>query len=84
MSTAFDQMKSQLLSDIDTGDADYSPKGSIDEKCREIVELINGQAALVTTRYCAYTHHVYFPDFVCLAFVQLLLWSYIMLRRQEK
>ena len=48
----FEQSKRKLLSDIEGG-IDYSPKGSIDVRIRELVEFINTLDCFATTSSCS-------------------------------
>ncbi|CDK27412.1 unnamed protein product [Kuraishia capsulata CBS 1993] len=54
MQDPFDQKKSQILKDIyDSEGPDASPKGTIDELCIPIMELINTNKDMVTTSSCS-------------------------------
>lgn len=49
---AFDVAKRKLLNDIDTG-VDFSPKGSIDIRIRELVAFLNQTECFATTSSCS-------------------------------
>lgn len=56
MQDPFDQKKSSLLSEIgitDFNNPDASPKGTIDEKCFPIMQIINSDKDMVTTSSCS-------------------------------
>mgnify|MGYP003365313454 CR=1 FL=1 len=50
---AFDQKKASILNEINSPQPDLSPKGSIDELCIPIMELINSHKDMVTTSSCS-------------------------------
>ncbi|SCU83085.1 LADA_0C09538g1_1 [Lachancea dasiensis] len=50
---AFDQKKQHILSEIQSDSLDLSPKGTIDELCWPIMNLINSHADMVTTSSCS-------------------------------
>ncbi|SMN20371.1 similar to Saccharomyces cerevisiae YGL050W TYW3 tRNA methyltransferase required for synthesis of wybutosine [Maudiozyma saulgeensis] len=50
---AFDQKKASILDEINSPQPDLSPKGSIDELCIPIMELINSHKDMVTTSSCS-------------------------------
>lgn len=53
---AFEAKKAKLLSQLSIPDADYtdaSPKGSVDEGIRDLIDEINTRDGLVTTSSCA-------------------------------
>ncbi|AJP38741.1 AHL_G0019810.mRNA.1.CDS.1 [Saccharomyces cerevisiae] len=50
---AFEQKKKAILSEIDSTQPDLSPKGTIDELCLPIIDLINASANMVTTSSCS-------------------------------
>lgn len=53
---AFDKSKEKILSALATPDADYtdlSPKGSVDEGIRDLINDINRMPGIVTTSSCA-------------------------------
>ncbi|KAL9119987.1 MAG: hypothetical protein Q9187_003463, partial [Circinaria calcarea] len=55
-SAAFDKSKEKILSALATPDADYtdlSPKGSVDEGIRDLINDINRMPGIVTTSSCA-------------------------------
>ena len=52
----FETRKSKILAELSTPDAEYSdlsPKGSVDEGIRDLIQDINGLPGLVTTSSCA-------------------------------
>lgn len=54
--SAFEARKSKILADLSIPDAEYtdlSPKGSVDEGIRDLIQDINGLPGLVTTSSCA-------------------------------
>jgi tRNA wybutosine-synthesizing protein 3 len=56
MPTGFEIKKQKILQQLTVPEVDYndrSPKGSIDEGIRELVDEINGLSGLVTTSSCA-------------------------------
>lgn len=56
MSTRFEARKQNILEQLDVPSAEYhdlSPKGSIDEPIRDLIEEINGLDGLVTTSSCS-------------------------------
>ena len=62
MSNSFKQKKQRILDAINVTDTEYtdlSPKGSIDEGIREVIDLINSIPGLVTTSSCAGRVSVY-------------------------
>eukprot|EP00760_Papus_ankaliazontas_P013328 PhM_4_TR15693/c0_g1_i1/m.54420/K15450/TYW3; tRNA wybutosine-synthesizing protein 3 len=48
----FDSQKKQVLSDL-TAHRDASPKGSVDERCLPIMDILNRHADYVTTSSCS-------------------------------
>ncbi|CAI4039222.1 hypothetical protein SMKI_07G2000 [Saccharomyces mikatae IFO 1815] len=50
---AFEQKKKAILNEIDSTQPDLSPKGTIDELCLPIIDLINSSADMVTTSSCS-------------------------------
>ncbi|SCV00575.1 LAMI_0G05974g1_1 [Lachancea mirantina] len=50
---AFAQKKEHILQEISSSESDLSPKGSIDEPCIPIIELINSHPDMVTTSSCS-------------------------------
>ncbi|CAI4490215.1 CCQ_1a_G0019450.mRNA.1.CDS.1 [Saccharomyces cerevisiae] len=50
---AFEQKKRAILNEIDSTQPDLSPKGTIDELCLPIIDLINASADMVTTSSCS-------------------------------
>ena len=56
MSNAFHAKKQKILSQLDVPEIEYtdaSPKGSVDEEIRELVNQINTTSGLVTTSSCS-------------------------------
>ncbi|SCU77739.1 LAFA_0A03136g1_1 [Lachancea sp. 'fantastica'] len=51
--TAFDQKKDHILAEIHNNMQDLSPKGTIDELCWPIMDLINSHRDMVTTSSCS-------------------------------
>ncbi|KAG0659019.1 tRNA methyltransferase tyw3 [Maudiozyma exigua] len=50
---AFDQKKASILDEINSIQPDLSPKGTIDELCIPIMDLINSNSDMVTTSSCS-------------------------------
>ncbi|CAI4061863.1 tRNA methyltransferase TYW3 SKDI_07G2060 [Saccharomyces kudriavzevii IFO 1802] len=50
---AFEQKKRAILNEIGSAQPDLSPKGTIDELCLPIIDLINTSADMVTTSSCS-------------------------------
>lgn len=50
---AFDQKKSSIVGEINSIEPDLSPKGTIDELCIPIIDLINSHEDMVTTSSCS-------------------------------
>lgn len=62
MSTSFEIKRSRILQQLEVPESEYndlSPKGSIDEGIRVLIEKINAIATLVTTSSCAGRVSVY-------------------------
>lgn len=53
MQDPFDQKKAQILGEISSSSQDASPKGSIDEKCIPLMNLINSDNDMVSTSSCS-------------------------------
>ncbi|KAF1916789.1 methyltransferase TYW3-domain-containing protein [Ampelomyces quisqualis] len=56
MTTRFETRKQNILAQLDTPEGDYhdlSPKGSVDEPIRELIDEINTLQGLVTTSSCS-------------------------------
>jgi tRNA wybutosine-synthesizing protein 3 len=54
--TTFSRKKAKILQDLSVPESEYSdksPKGSVDEGIRELIDEINGHEGLVTTSSCA-------------------------------
>ena len=50
---SFDQKKLSIVNEINSSQPDLSPKGTIDELCLPIIQLINGHRDMVTTSSCS-------------------------------
>ncbi|CAI5756149.1 unnamed protein product [Candida verbasci] len=59
MLNSFDQKKQKILQEIQSDDLDLSPKGTIDELCIPIINLINSNDDMVTTSSCSGRVSVY-------------------------